>query len=395
LKKWKKKMEVMKMLLQKAQKTLAYGKVGIFGFQGSGKTYTGSMIAIGLGKATGNKKVAFFDTETGSDWMIERLEAEGFEVYQVKSMSFTDLLQTIRECEQNQIGILIIDSITHVWRELCDSYKKKLGRKKLQFQDWDTIKGEWSEYTKLFINSKVHIVVCGRAGYEYDTLIDEEGNKELLKTGTKMKSESEFGFEPHLVIEMERVVPDKEKLLSETSKSKRQTTKIRAGSQWIHRAYVLKDRSDLLNGQTFDNPTFESFRPHFEKLNLGGEHLGVDTSRTSQDRFDSSGRPEWKKEQEQKQIALEEIKGEVDKVFPGSSVAEKRAKIRLSEYVFNTTSGTAIENKPLHEVQRGLAQIRAILSVPENINILLSDKGGQLTEPRKADELALNLGETA
>jgi hypothetical protein len=310
-------------------------------------------------------------------------------------MSFTDFHQTIRECEQNQIGILIIDSITHVWRELCDSYKKKLGRKKLQFQDWDTIKGEWSEYTKLFINSKVHIVVCGRAGYEYDTLIDEEGNKELLKTGTKMKSESEFGFEPHLVIEMERVVPDKEKLLSETSKSKRQTTKIRAGSQWIHRAYVLKDRSDLLNGQTFDNPTFESFRPHFEKLNLGGEHLGVDTSRTSQDRFDSSGRPEWKKEQEQKQIALEEIKGEVDKVFPGSSVAEKRAKIRLSEYVFNTTSGTAIENKPLHEVQRGLAQIRAILSVPENINILLSDKGGQLTEPRKADELALNLGETA
>lgn len=382
------------MLLQKAQKTLAYGKVGIFGFQGAGKTYTGSMIAIGLGKMTGNKKVAFFDTETGSDWMIERLESEGFEVYQVKSMAFNDLLQTIRECEQNQIGILIIDSITHVWRELCDSYKKKLGRKKLQFQDWDIIKSEWNEYTKLFINSKVHIVVCGRAGYEYDTLIDEEGNKELLKTGTKMKSESEFGFEPHLVIEMERVVPDKEKLLSETSKNKRQSFKVKAGSQWIHRAYVLKDRSDLLNGQSFDNPTFECFRPHFEKLNLGGEHLGVDTSRTSQDRFDTAGRPEWMKEKEQKQIALEEIKGEVDKVFPGSSVAERRAKIRLSEYVFNTTSGTAVENKSLHEIQKGLARIRVILSNQENVNILLSDKGGQLIEPQD-EELALNLGEIA
>jgi hypothetical protein len=379
------------MLLKKAEKTLAYGKVGLFGFQGSGKSFTASEIASGLCKLVGNNKVAFFDTETGSDWFIEKLQGKGLEVFQVKSRSFNDLLTFLKECEENQIGVAIIDSVTHVWRELCDSYDKKLNRRgRLQFQDWNIIKKEWSNYTDAFVNSKIHIIVCGRAGYEYDTLIDEEGGKELLKTGTKMKAESEFGFEPHLVVEMERVVPEKESMLGETNKNKRMSAKVKIGSQWIHRAHVLKDRSDLINGQSFDNPSFEQFKPHFSCLNLGGNHLGVDTSHNSQDRFDSQGRPEWKKDQERKQIALEEMKAEVDKAFPGSKAEEKRAKIRLSEYVFKTASGTAIENKTADEVERGALQVKQLLSVTDNIVILLSEQGGALKMP-ETDSLALNL----
>jgi hypothetical protein len=379
------------MLLKKAEKTLAYGKVGLFGFQGSGKSFTASEIASGLCKLVGNNKVAFFDTETGSDWFIEKLQGKGLEVFQVKSRSFNDLLTFLKECEENQIGVAIIDSVTHVWRELCDSYDKKLNRRgRLQFQDWNIIKKEWGNYTDAFVNSKIHIIVCGRAGYEYDTLIDEEGGKELLKTGTKMKAESEFGFEPHLVVEMERVVPEKESLLGETNKSKRQTSKVKIGSQWIHRAHVLKDRSDLINGQSFDNPTFEQFKPHFSCLNLGGNHLGVDTTHNSQDRFDSQGRPEWKKDQERKQIALEEIKAECDKTFPGSTAAEKRAKVRLSEFVFKTASGTAIENKAADELERGALQVKQLLSLTDNIVILLSDEGGALKFP-EVESMALNL----
>jgi len=38
---------------------------------------------------------------------------------------------------------------------------------------------------------------------------------------------------------------------------------------------VLKDRSTLLDGKTFRNPTFETFLPHIQLLNLGGKQLGV------------------------------------------------------------------------------------------------------------------------
>jgi hypothetical protein len=368
------------MLLKEAENTLAYAKVGFFGFQGSGKTYTSSLIAEGLCTRIGNNKIAFFDTETGSDWLAPKMKANGFKVYQVKSRAFNDLLTVIRECEQNNIGVLIIDSITHVWRELCDSYQRKLNRKRLQFQDWSVIKGEWQKYADAFVNSKVHIIVCGRAGYEYDTEIDEDGNKELIKTGTKMKAEGEFGFEPSLVIEMDRVVPNNEK---RTRKGQSQSG---VRSKFIHRAYVLKDRSDLLNGEVIDNPTYDSFAQHFEYLNIGGEHIGVDTSRTSEILFDNEGKPQWKKDQEMSQIAIEEIKIEVDKVFPGSTKEEKRAKIRLAEYVFGTASNTAIEKKSRKELETGRDMIRIVLSVKDNINTLLSDEYGPINLPNRVTE---------
>ena len=352
-------------ILKKASNTMAYFKAGFLGFPGSGKTYTSTLLAIGICQTTGAKSVCFFDTETGSDFLLPKLKKEGLEVYQVKARSFTDLLQTIKECEKEKVGVLIIDSITHVWRDLCDSYDKKLNRKgRLQFQDWATIKKEWKEYTDLFVNSRLHIIVCGRAGYEYDYDFNEDGTKDLIKTDIKMKVESEFGFEPSLVILMERTSENKESVkehLGKTdrkSKEAKQTNKPTYGSKWIHRAYVLKDRTDTMNGQTFDYPTFENFKPHFIALNIGGDHLGVDTTRTSEDRFDAEGRPHWKAEQERKTIALEEIQGSMVKIWPGQSVADKTAKGDFLDAAFGTRSWTAVEKRTLLELENAAKKLR-------------------------------------
>ena len=127
-------------ILKKAENTLAYFKCGIFGFQGDGKTYTASLLAAGILKAIKATKLAYFDTETGSDWMIPKMKQEGVEVYQVKERSFSSLLETINECVSDKVPMLIIDSITHVWRDLCHSYDTKLNRRgKMQFQDWALI----------------------------------------------------------------------------------------------------------------------------------------------------------------------------------------------------------------------------------------------------------------
>jgi hypothetical protein len=369
---------------------MAYFKAGILGFPGSGKTYTATLLAIGIGEAVKNKKVAYFDTETGSDFLLPMLRGKGFESFQVKSRSFTDLLETLKDCEKENIPILIIDSITHVWRDLCDAYDKKLQRRgRLQFQDWAIIKGEWKLYTDLFINSRIHIIACGRAGYEYDYDFNEDGTKDLIKTATRMKVESEFAFEPSLVIEMERTSEGREELkehLGKTdrkSKEMKQTHKPTAGSKWIHRAYVLKDRTDTLNGEVFDYPVFDNFLPHFKALNIGGEQLGVDTTRTSEDRFNKEGKPQWKIIEEQKQIVLEEIKGEYEKNLPGSTDKVKKARVILAEKMFGTTSWTATEGKSLEDLRRGLKRMRVIFTVPENTpdNIAL----GKIAEPPDED----------
>lgn len=353
------------MLIKKAENTMAFFKAGFLGFPGSGKTYTATKLAIGICKATGSKSICYLDTETGSDFLIPIIASEGLEAYQVKSRSFSDLLQTVKECEQNSIGVLIIDSITHVWRDLCDSYDKKLKRSgRLQFQDWAKIKSEWGQYTDAFINGKVHMIVCGRAGYEYDYDFNEDGTKDLIKTDVKMKVESEFGFEPSLVVLMERTSENKEAVKEHIgkgdrkSKEAKQTHKPDAASRWIHRAHVLKDRTDTINGQTFDYPTFDHFAPHFKALNIGGQHLGVDTTRTSEDRFDIQGRNEWKQRETEKKIALEEIQGAIVKLWPGQSAEEKKNKGDFVEVVFGTRSWTKVEESSIEELRFVLGHLK-------------------------------------
>lgn len=339
-------------ILKKAENTMAFFKCGFFGFQGSGKTYTAALLSKGICDAIDNKTVAFFDTETGSDFLLPYYSNNGIEVFQTKSRAFTDVLEFVKESEQEKIGVGIIDSITHVWRDLMDSFKKKLNRKRLEFQDWDVVKREWQLYTDLFVNSRIHLIVCGRAGYEYDYDYNEDGSKDLVKTGTKMKAESEFGFEPSLVIEMERISKNRDEVDKiKNQRKKKQAFNPKIGSNWIHRAHVLKDRTDTLNGKQFDYPIFDNFLPHFQALNIGGDHLGVDTSRTSEDRFDVDSKPDWKRERDKKEIALEKIQETAKKIWPGSKAEEKAARQEYMEVLFGTLSWKEITLKQLNELE--------------------------------------------
>jgi hypothetical protein len=324
----------------------------------------------------------------------------GIEMFQVKSRAFADLTQTIKDCEKEGVSILIIDSITHVWKELIQSYDEKLHRKgRMQFQDWAIIKPEWQRgYVDPFLNSSLHILALGRAGYEWDYDWNEDGSKDLVKTGTKFKAEAEFGFEPSLVIEMERVSKNLETIESlKKDKQRKQTFKPKVGSQWVHRAHVLKDRSDTLDGQSFDDPTFMSFLPHFQSLNIGGQQLGVDTSRTSHDLFDAEGKPDWKREADAKKISLDTIQGWLTTYFPGSTASEKKAKLGILKFVFGKPSWEFVCSLNNELIQLGQRRVENILKNKDNIAILLGEVEGQIVEPPaielpEEDDIPLNLG---
>lgn len=322
-------------LFQRATNTQAYLKAGIMGFAGDGKTYTASEIAIGLVELmrqrelpAGNNPVMFLDTETGSDWVKPRFDAAHIELFTAKTRAFVDLLTAVREAESSG-SVLLIDSISHFWRNLTEEYAQRKNRKRgLEFQDWAWLKAEWGKFTDLFVNSKCHIIMCGRAGYEYDFFENESGKKELTKTGVKMKAETETGYEPSILILME----------------KNQELIEGGGTRVWRTATVLKDRSTRIDGKTFENPTFRDFLPHIEFLNLGGEHLGIDTSRTSEELFAEDGEPRWKKEKRMKEIALDEIAEIIGKHHPGQSADAKKAKGDLLEDVFGSRSWERIKS---------------------------------------------------
>lgn len=304
------------MIFEDATNTQAFLKAGFMGFAGSGKTYTATCLAIGLWKLLKERKltggdcaVNFLDTETGSDWVKPAFDAEGIKLKTAKTRAFTALCPAIHETEKNR-GILIIDSITHFWRELTESYAEKRNRKRgLEFQDWSWLKKTWGTFTDAFVNSNCHIILCGRAGYEYDFFQNDDGKRELEKTGIKMKAETETGYEPSILVLMER----------------HQDISQNPIRVW-RTATVLKDRSTLLDGKQFENPTFRDFLPHVEFLNLGGEQLGVD-SRTSSEIIE----PQKWDDAKERGIVLDEIKELLLKHYPSSSAADKKSKMDALE----------------------------------------------------------------
>ena len=125
--------DAVRTIFQKAANLQAFAKVGFYGPQGSGKTTTAMKIAEGLaqiGETT--KPIYFIDTETGSDFFVERMEAAGIPFFQVKTRAFRVLKGAIDEIEAAG-GIGVIDSVSHFWDEIKDAFAKKLKRKRLQF----------------------------------------------------------------------------------------------------------------------------------------------------------------------------------------------------------------------------------------------------------------------
>lgn len=390
--------DAVQTLFKEASNRLAYAKTGFYGPQGSGKTMTGMLVAIGLAKLTDEvKPVYFVDTETGSDFFVKRMKDEGIPFYQVKTRAFRDLLPAIAEAEKAE-AILVIDSVSHFWDELLSAYDKKFKRHgRFQFQDWAAIKGEWrGSYTTPFVAASCHIIVCGRQQAVYEEFWDDQGKKDIIVVGDRMRAEKEFGYEPHLVLKMESLTATAEQLHEATTRQERKG--ISLGSERLIKATVIKDRADMINGKVFTFPTFEDLWPHYQILNLGGNHLALETGRTSEALFNNTSET-MRRIHKQRTIALEEIKGELVAVFPSRDQDSIKIKTDITNAIFGTRSWTAVEEMDLDDLEEGLAVIREALlvikfkleqkKVPDMAKIVKNTRAA-IEATRQSDEASLD-----
>lgn len=347
-------------------------KCGILGFAGSGKTFTATTLAVGVREVLKlDGPIAYFDTENGTPFVQQYVrEKTKRPLIGVKSRSLGDLKVTVRDCIAEGVSVLVVDSITHVWREVCDTYlarlneSRSLDRKpkldRLEFQHWSAIKGPemWAGWTDLFLNSPLHIIVCGRAGYEYDMQErdDGSGKRDLVKTGVKMKVEGEFGFEPSIVVEM----------------SAEQTMEGGSVKDVVHTALVLKDRtmdpSQSLTGRSrefkredTDEAVIDFFMPHVRALRPGG-HVGVDTSRRTEMATPES-MAAWEREKRARAVCIEETQGLFEAAgFGGTSGDAKSMRAKLAIECFGWTSGTKMESMSSESLRAGLDKLRVRLA---------------------------------
>lgn len=322
------------------ENTMPYLKIALEGFPGAGKSFTAANIGIGIHKAIkSSKPIVIYDTERSARALKHKFDSENIIVKTKHSRTLADLTKTINECNNGFADVLIIDSITHVWESFLQAYLSKKNRNQLYFQDWGILKPKWKkEFSDKFVLSDTHIIFTGRAGYEYEDIVNENGKKEISKTGIKMKSENETAYEPDMLILMERY----EDIVGKKKSIERHAT-------------IIKDRTDMIDGQTFVNPTYDDFLPAFNLLLDGTTKQSMEIE--TPDTFKDAEKEHFEKKTA-KEIAFEEIKGLFDSMGIGSSADHKKLKADMWDRLFNTTSWTAIQKKPIEDIQFGVNVIK-------------------------------------
>ncbi len=360
-----------------------YLKAGFLGFQKSGKTYTSMLLAIGTRTMMNHQgPIAMFDTEGGSEYIADTVRnCTGLDLVGLKSRSFDDLMQVAQDCVDERISVLIVDSVTHIWRELCEAYLKQINdqrqalakekgwtfkkKQSLEFQDWAHVKNIWSKWTDFYLNSPLHIIIAGRAGFEYDMQKNEDtGKNELIKTGMKMKTEGEFGFEPSLLVEMEREqAPDGQ-----------------GGFRIQRRATVIGDRFNAVDAHSILFPSFEGnvekemdavmkfFHPHVSRLKPDA-HVPIDTSIKTNTGADEFGDTEWGREKKARTILSEEIQGLLVAYYPGQDGESKSTKMNLLYEHFQTRSWTAVEGMSSEKLREGLSNLKKKLEAAQEVKV--------------------------
>jgi len=146
--------------------------------------------------------------------------------------------------------------MTHLWTACIEAYGgRQTSTGTIPMHAWGKIKKPYKELMSFLLGSPLHVIICGRQGVEYAT--DEE-TEELKAIGVKMKAEGETPYEPHILIRMEAVKP-------------RKTNEVA-----MIVAYAEKDRTGVLAGRSFINPTFDSICKPLLPL-LGATQAQIDT----------------------------------------------------------------------------------------------------------------------
>jgi hypothetical protein len=312
-----------------------YFKGGFFGATKSGKTFTVTkLMSQFISEYIKNGQLAMYDSEPSAGFvsgMVKKIT--GKELIVCNSRSFSDLMEFTEECIK-QHYVALVDSITHPWRSLCDDYleAKKSRVKgaggnpsttKLTLQDWNPIKSIWNKFTELFAYSPIHIVIVGREGDTWETVTNEEGNEEVKKTGVKMKTETECGYEPSLLVQMRHS--------DLTGKN------VKTG----HFALVVGDRFDALTGKiSKNNPDIEFFKPHINLLNIGGK---ADEKSEGKKMFENQPGKNFETIKTERAGILENIKDDIMLKYPGMSTEDKQKRIEILRKVFDTSSWTELE----------------------------------------------------
>lgn len=288
---------------RKAKAEQAALKMGLYGPPGSGKTFTALLLAEGLGKITG-KRVAYIDTERGTDFYCQAVPTravhpDAFDFDALYTRAISEVLASVRAIDTTTHSVLVLDSVTHLWEAAMSAYGGKLTKiGTIPMHAWGKIKKPYKDLMAFMLASPMHVIICGRQ----KTVYEEDGETEELKSvGVTMRAEGETPYEPHILIRMESIKP---------KKTNEVATII---------AYAEKDRTGVLSGRSFLNPSFDSLcKPLLGLLGDKQARMATGDESAAQD-AEALGEQERAREAESAEL-LRNLKARLDLAKSGEDV---------------------------------------------------------------------------
>jgi hypothetical protein len=198
------------MELQIASREKVKIRMSISAPTGFGKTFSALLIAHGM--TDDWSKIAVIDTENRSASLYAHLGT--YYTIPIEPPFTTEkYIQAIELCEKSGIEVIIIDSVTHVWKGQGGllEYQNSLGGK---YQDWAKTTPLYQKWLNKILHSSCHVITTMRKKQAY-AVVQEGGKTKVEKKG--LEDEIRDGYDYEMTVAFE-IITDTH--LAKTSKDR-------------------------------------------------------------------------------------------------------------------------------------------------------------------------------
>ena len=232
----------MKFEIRPAAKERAKLRLGIAGPAGSGKSYTGLLIASALGG-----RVGVIDTEHRSAHLYADLIPGGFDVIELSPpFSPDNYVAAIHAFEMAGVETIIIDSLSHAWAGeggALDMQGKIADKTGNSWAAWRSITPKHTALIEAMLQSPCHVIATMRSKMDYVQEGEGAAKGKVKKVGLAPVMRDGIEYEFTLFMEMDQT----------------------------HNGFVGKDRTQLFDNQIIEKPGQDMGRRLLEWLNQGVE----------------------------------------------------------------------------------------------------------------------------
>ena len=189
------------MAFRKAERAQLYLRCALFGPSGSGKTMTALRIARGIAEKIGSP-FAVIDTESRS--ASKYADRISFEVDDLEKKTIDDYIASMGEAAKAGYKVLVIDSLSHAWRELTDEVDRmtQASASKNSILSWGKANPKQKCFIEAILNYPGHLIATMRSKTEWVIGEGKNGKAAPEKLGLAPEQGKGIEYEFDLLLEL-------------------------------------------------------------------------------------------------------------------------------------------------------------------------------------------------